>query len=268
MDNVFFSLGNFKIKDDAGVCNINKNCYATTQNDSIEISDFLMPKSCITVTTDLIKSCSLFKQGIIDNKKYIEIIHCGEIIIKNKINTKNAEIFIYENHILIIYNSQIFTYYFNYTSFAFVIEIEDNIYIFNDKILVKFNLNLKVFSHFIVVKINLQNLEILCRLPKNINYYFLFLIDEKNNKINIKKLKHKDQKTPQMLPYKLFYLAKNEFEDVLFDIGKDLNNKSLFDYFKQFENIYNLNDKFVITKNNSVCSVNIKIVNDVVVDID
>ena len=268
MDNIIFSLGGFCLTDNNQVLNINKNTYIKTPDTILKLSDNLCPKNQIILDTKNVQSCSMYKASIINNIRFIEIINSGEKVLKNKYITKNCEINIFENHVLIVYNGKVYSYYFDYYENTQAFEINGKAYIFNNKYFLIFDMGLLVFSHYFVVEINYKNLEILCRLPKNLNYYIYIKLNTINNSVFIKKLKKSGNDLAYLLPYKLFYLSKNNFQDVSVFVKNSIDCKNLFRYFNEYENIFNIDDKFYITRHDGIHSLTITIEDKYISDID
>jgi len=268
MDNIIFSLNNFVFFKDNTTTEINKNKYITIQDCTLNVHDNLCPQNSIIVDTKNTSFCNMCRSTEINNSRYIELIHCGENQLKNKFITNNCEINIFQNHISVIYKTNIYCYYYEYYENNFVYEIENKLYVFNNNYFLVFDFIYKVFSHFYIEKINNNKNQIICRLPKNLNYFILFSFNLKTNKVTTKKLKKAEDNFSYLLPFKLFYLCKHNFEDVKNIIDDSFKTNELFDYFNKFENIFCFNDNYYITSLSKTSLLKLTINNNRIIDID
>ena len=271
MDNIIFSQNVFSISGEDKSVTIDKNRYISIPDQSLIIYDNSSPLiSSAHIHTSNLETCNMCRISEIDGMRLIELISCNFNNINGKFTFNNCEVYIYHNCVMVLNDGIPYTYYYLKGSGLVCKQIENLIYIVNKKYLIKFNILTKVFSHYFVTKYCLTNsaLGIICRLPKNLPYYFNFTFNLNNNKVTIKKLKKTATIKEQELPLAVFYLAKNYFENTALFISNNIDKNSLFKYFENYENLYMLSNQYYITSFNKIEKLNIKIQDGIVTDID
>ena len=267
-----FTLNNFYIEQNGNRLPLCKNSYlkiCDIKDDTLSVCDTLCPKNKIEISKNA-KTCNFFRVNECTDK-FIEIISCGKNNLIEKLKTKNIEVEIYENFLLIIYKNIPYTYYFKNDGANICMELKDKIYIFNKYFLVIFDSISKSFCHLFVEKYSKNNdkIELLCNLPKNIGYLIIISINLNEKTINSKKLKKQNIKIDSnILPYAVFYLSKHSFEEVKSFINENIQTKKLMEYFSEFENIFDIDGKFYLSSLNKITQINFKIKDNVVVEID
>lgn len=205
-----------------------------------------------------------------NNDIFYEIITTSYNCLLEKFATKNCEVFVFDNAAKIIYQNKCYFYYYNCSTPSDFLEDDNCLYIFNqnnllifDKTSLTFNL-LKVKNH----QKNNKNIEILCNFPKNIEYFLYFLFNLANSNITTKKLCKGEINKNVPLEYLIFYLCKNNFEEVKKYISNNLEFSSLCEYFKKFDNIVCIQNKYYLYNSAEIVEANFKTENNIVVDID
>lgn len=204
-----------------------------------------------------------------DEFKLIEIVALPEEII-NKFTLKKCEVYVYENHIDICYNSKFYSYYYKSFKDNYVFEKDDIIYIFNDINLLQFNLKNNSFNLLKIKKLakNGEIFEILCEIPYNNVYFLLFLFNFNNNNLQIKTYKKGDLKLDNYsLPFVLFALCKNNIESAKDIIDKKIDYNNLQKYIQNFNQIIEINNTIYLLGNN-MTTFSCKIENNTIIDID
>lgn len=208
----------------------------------------------------------------IDNNVYCEIIYAGKQSPLQKFTTENCEVFIYASHVEILYKNKYYSYFFDAKEECYCFEQNTNIYILNQNNLLVFDLKIKAFCLKKCKKYakNDKNIEILCKTPKNNTYFLHYNFDTSNNQITIKQYKNNSQLTfdNYTLPIVFFHLVKNNFDDAKLLLSNNINFDNIKNYFSRFNDIWEIDGKFLLTSCDMICNINFEIQNNLIIDID
>lgn len=269
-----FSFEPFVVSLQNKIFNVNKNAHVELsgmqENDTIQIFQQNEPNKILTINPLKIKTNNFVRKNFCDNNLFLQIVATDFSNLIQKISIKDAEIFIYENSVRLIFQNSCYTHSYTNSFDCHAIKNDNNIYLINDKNLLIFNCINKTFNKLIIEKYlkNTEKIEFLCKIPRNFCYFLYFFINLSNNKVSIKKLKKGDFTIKERaLPHSIFYLIKNGFEDS----KKYLSNvdyKNLNNYFNSFEDIININNNHYLISSNQITSIIFKIENNKIIDID
>ena len=140
----FFSNFNFNLLANNKTYYINKNSYCKLSN--VEKNEKIIIKNlsgAIELLPQALKSCNFYNVWELNNKFFIELICTNFSNLKQKILTKNAEVFLYDTSVRIIYKEICISKNFIYSYPSYVIEINDNI----------FFLMIRIYLYLILIKI-------------------------------------------------------------------------------------------------------------------
>lgn len=267
----FYTLHEFEIKDTNNKFELNKNCFFQLDYcDSIQIVDKFSNQSLSLKYHQLDSLKSLNCKPFEDNL-FIELFPIEINPIEKHITT-NCEIIIFENSVKIIYKNVYYSYYYNLKDQNYIIENNDILYIFNSINCLCFDLKNKSFDLKKCKKIskNNKNIEILCNLNQNIDYFVLYNFNLSTNNVYIKKYKatNKIQLDNYSLIFTFFNLLKNDFEESKKFLSKEIDYYQIKNYIKQYDRIIELNNTFYLSNHNEIEKIDFKIQNNVIVDID
>ena len=215
---------------------------------------------------------SNIRTSMIDNNLYCEIIHSNNSKPLQKFCTKTCEVYIYNNYVEILNNNNFFDYYFCAEKNNFAIENDDIIYIFNDNNILEFDTKINSFCLKKCKKYakNGENIEVLCKIPKNNVYFILYNFDIINNNVNKKFYKNENilLYDAYSLPIIFFYLVKNNIPDAKNFLGQNINFDELKNYLSQFDDIWEIDGEYVVSSGKQICKIKFEIKNNLIVDID
>lgn len=265
-----FSLNEFDIKCGGKIYRIDKNRRLLIKD--LDESLSLITNSALNCECKLdltyAQNCKHLKINNLGNDKFVEIISAFSDEVSNKYTTSNCEIFIYENHVEVCYNSRFYSYYYLNSKENYVLEIDDVLYVFNELNELEFDLKNKSFFLKKCKKMakNDEKTEILCEIPYN-NAFFILLSFDKKNKITKKVFKKGSLKTcDTTLPLTLFYMVKANIKQAK-DYLQGVDYEKLQGYFAGFNHIIEIDGKYYLCGNN-FCEVQFTIQNGIVIDID
>lgn len=271
----FFSKNTFVLSCSSENYSVNKfkNVVLTNvdNNSKITISQncfgYLKCLECFPIN---VKSNNYFNVYFCNESKFINLISIDFENVVFETSTKNFNVKFLESAILLSSNKKCVSYCFNTTNKNYAIEINDELYIFNEFNLIKININTFISTTLITKKleVNSNKYEVLCKIPQNDTYYILFSIDINKNKISIKKLKNNNDVNNNSLPYLIFYLCKLEFEEVSNYLSKTINYQDIKNYLNNFEDIIEIEDEFYIYSKSELQKISFSISNNIVNDID
>lgn len=268
---IFFSLNHFYINNENIFVNKNNSVVVEDYEKPIEVRDDLPICNSLKININDASSNLFLRCGNIESTKYIELISCNFLNIKQKFVNGGSEVLIFENSVLIFYNNLPYTYYFRCDNVNYCTETENSIFVFNGKYFVIFNKSSQTFTHYIVENLGKidDDFELVCRLPKNINYFIYFNINLKDKKIINKKLKKPLNSTNSaIIPHIVFYLAKNNFKEIKLYLNNEINYEKLIQYFSNYDNIFEIQNKYFVTNCREIKMVSFKIENNLLVDVD
>ncbi len=268
---IFFSLNTFLLQNKNVVCKNNHVQIETDCDEQLIIEDTLPIHHHLEITPKIISPNNYFRCQTISDIKYIELISCNFTSAMQTFRGSNYDVLIFENCLQVIYDGTPFTYYYKGTSKNHCVRLDNILYVFNNLFLVCFNVANKTFSHFFVVQYTTKNnhFEIVCKLPKNINYFIYFNINLENKKIFNKKLKKPlNISDSAILPYIIFYLAKNNFNEINLLINNKINYEKLIEYFSAYDNIFEVNNILLLTRCDEIKFVEMRFEENVLIDID
>lgn len=269
MNTYLISQNNFCVKNSSLELNKNNFLKIDDSKNDIFLRDKCTPINQIQINLNNLQTNIHYRYKVLDNLNIVEMISCGFENLKLEFH-KTCEVKVFDNCLLVLFNNIPYTYYFVFSANTYIFETQNEVFIFNSTYCVKFDFERKTFSHYFTQTLQqtAQGYEILCNLPKNIGYSILFGFDNNNKSAKIKKLKHNQTKNDlSLLPYLVFYLAKNNFEELKNYVDATVNAKNLSDYLSNFENIYNIDGKWYLT-GKDISFFNFKIKNNVLFDID
>ena len=273
MNNVYiFSRNNFVVEHKNKALLVNKNStlkLTDIKDDVVKFYSPSRPQNAYPLNLNNLQTCNYYRCNKFNNDFYVELIAASFDNLLQKFNTSSCEVYVYEETVRIIFKNKCYSYFFNYSNDTSIIEFEEKLYIFNNKNLIIFDLQKLTFNYLKTEKYlkKDEKLEILCKIPRNFNYFVLFSFSLKNNKVTSKKyINEKFDFAPP--PYSIFYLSKYNFDDVKKQISGELNTDKLKNYFSSFENVVEIDGKHYLISFNQICPFVIKSENGVVVDID
>ena len=266
MNNIYlFSQSSFLVNSNI---NINKNNFLKlTINPKTSLSYKKNIDDCCSVQinfTDL-KSNNFYRVFHFNEDIFVELITSDFNSLHSVYTTKTCEVFIYNNSVRIIKNNMCYTYFYNIDSENFVLEQDENLYIFNRKNIIIFNLNKITFSLMHLKKFvkNDKNIEFLCKLTCNSAYFLHFSVDLTKSNIIVKKLKSGENKTnSKSIPYSLFYLAKYNFNECKFFLSDASLLEKVVSYFNNYENILEIENQYYIYNSNIITPISFTINNN------
>lgn len=243
---------------------LNKNCAIKLTQDQKEnaltvYDDF----GKIEINLTNLTPSNYYNSWVINNDTYINILTTNYNSIMLKKTTPNFDVEVYNNSIRIFCDEKCFCNNFTFCKNTHIAQIDQDLYIFNEKNLIIFNKKNKSFNKLIVQKLakNDKNIEILCKITEKMDYFLHFSLNLTDNLITIKKLKQKEILQSQSPQVTFFYLCKNNFDDA----KKLLNDESLFanahNYFLQFDDILQINDQYYLYNQSQFVNV-LFIIND------
>lgn len=270
-----FSKNEFEIYHNGQNFNLNKftslSLKSITEKEQITLSENCCGYlKTLTLLPFTIYGNNYFNTYSLNDIKYINLISLDFENLISEITTKNFNIKIFTNAILVCNNKKCWSYCFKSTDNNYALEIDENLYIFNSFNLIKINTKTLVSTTLITSKleVNLNKCEILCRIPKTNTHFILFIFDLSENTINIKKLKNDTILNINSLPYLVFYLSKLEFEDVSNYLSTQIQYESLKNYLNNFDDIIEIENEFFIYSKNNFIKINFIIINNIVNEID
>lgn len=269
---IIFSQDSFTATHNNNKFFINKNAHIKISNyNPNEILEINYKNITLHIPLNNLCSNNFYKVFNYKDKQYIEIIATDFNNLLYKYTTKSCEIFIYDNSIRIIKNNKCYSYYFKNGLNNYTIEQYECVYIFNENNLTIFDFNHSTFNSLKVEKFKKNNkfVEFLCKIPNNFNYFLHFIADTQKNTINMKKYKHGEVTTNSQNIFNLFfYLCKHSISDANKFISNNLNFQDLTDYLQKYENILQINDEYFIYNQTELISIDIKIEDGKIIDID
>ena len=233
---IFFSLNTFLLQNKNVVCKNNHVQIETDCDEQLIIEDTLPIHHHLEITPKIISPNNYFRCQTISDIKYIELISCNFTSAMQTFRGLNYDVLIFENCLQVIYDGTPFTYYYKGTSKNHCVQLDNIIYVFNNLFLVCFNVTNKTFSHFFVVQYATKK-------PLNIS-------------------------DSAILPYIIFYLAKNNFNEINLLINNKINYEKLIEYFSTYDNIFEINNILLLTRCDEIKFVEMKFEENVLIDVD
>lgn len=208
--------------------------------------------------------------------KYIEIIASNYSNLLCKLCKKNTEVYVFENAIRLIDNEQCFCSSFEGNSKSHLIASDNKILIFNENCFLEFDKENKIFNKLNIEKYvkNNKKIEILCKIPHNLNYFLYFNINLENNSYSCEKYKNtqplglKQNNDNKNIIFSFFYLAKYNFED-----GKTfLLNEEIFEncnkYFSSFKTLLLCNNNYYGVASKALQQITFTLDGNKIIDMD
>ena len=117
---------------------------------------------------------------------------------------------------------------------------------------------------------NGENIEVLCKIPKNNVYFILYNFDIVNNNVNKKFYKNENilLYDAYSLPIIFFYLVKNNIPDAKNFLGQNINFDELKKYLCQFDDIWEIDGEYVLSSSKQICKIKFEIQNNLIIEID
>lgn len=280
MSNLYiFSHNNLIIKYNEKIINVNAFSQAKITNYNNEILEVIEKINNQTFSSNLILSSNQnpnlsqnIRSNIIDGNMYCEIIHTWHTLALQKFNTKSCEVFVYNNFVEILSNNKFYTYYFNGSLDCNVIEHEGIVYIFNQQKILEFDTKNNTFCLKNCKKYakNGQNIEILCRIPQNNNFFSLYIFDTNNNSVSKKNYKNDNVLScnKYTLPFIFFHLSKCNIDIAKTLIDNNLSYDDLKTYLCQFDDIWEIDGEYFLSSHKQICKINFEIQNNLIIDVD
>lgn len=270
-----FSLKNFSIVHNNKSYIVSSNNYLKLvdfENNTLQVFNSKNKSECFVIDLNNINSTNHYRVFKTSKTIFIELISAEVINTYKILNTKNCQIFIKTNSLHVVYDDIVYPYYFCLDNDTNAIEFESNIYIFNKKCLILFNLTSKSFSYFECIDFNKndKSIEIIVKFLKNNEFFIHFSFNLNKNMVSIKNLKNKNELllNKYNLPYYAFNLIKHGFVNAknLFCSSVDIN--ALHSYLCRYDNIVELDDKFYIYNHNSITVINFIFEDNLIKEID
>lgn len=256
---------------------INKNNFIINKKCCLEIlnNNTLLPitikncnnKSLFTINPSQYEPNNFYYVHETHNDTFIYL--CADnflsMLQKHKIN--NCDVYIYNNAVKIIHNNLCYCNAFYFEKETSVASDDDNIYVYNSKNVLIFNLQNLTFLQLNVKSYQKQDdfCEALCSVPYCINFFMLFNFNSAKLKFT-KKLKNSKPLFMENLPQQLFYLCKLNFLEAQKFTTESI--KALGDYFSKFEHIFEINGKCYLVSKFQICETSFNIKDNKIIDID
>lgn len=255
---------------------INKNCVLKITN--YKNDDFILiynkaSNHELKINLACQTSTNYYNVYTCEQTKFIEILTTNYCNLLCKQSQPNAEAFVYENAVRLIFDGQCFCCGFVGDNESHLINSNGKILIFNKNNLLEFNVENKIFNKLNIEKYvkNNKKIEVLCKIPHNIDYFLYFHINLLENSFTKEKYKttqNLNQKQENNIIYNFFYLAKYGLQD-----GKKyLKDENIFEnchkYFTTFKTLLLCNNEYFGVANNFVQKITFKVENNKIIDID
>lgn len=269
------SFSNFYIHYNGKLFFANSNAYCkitdATSNDILLVTSIQHSKNYLEIPLYNLQQSNFYRFSEIGNSVFIELLVDNFNSLCCKFNLKNIEVYIYQSAVRILKDNVCYCYFFNAEHQNFTFLDSEKLYIYNNINVLVFDIKNLTYDYYIVEKLekNNEKIEILCKIPKNYGYFLHFLMNVSNNTIQIKRYKKQHFENSKTEPMSFFYLVKNQINDAENMINSaKINIENLTDYFKKYDNIFEVEENYYLCNSSEVVPINFKIENNKIIDID